>query len=206
MPANACCKPLPQAACHRCRADVAAIAVGGPGGGEAQIYVTMAPGRCLPGARARGITQLAACYATVGPTPGPIVPGGSWACPSRASPPTRGRDAGRCLPGAHAGGIIQPAVLYPVGPRSWPNARRHVSWACASRSSPPALATHIQLIAQSAPQLQCLGGRRAHEGSGPQGTSGGTLPSEGRNAGSPATRARPTAGKPRSAGMGAGHG
>ena len=34
----------------------------------------------------------------------------SWACPSRARPPTRGRDAGRCLPGAHAGGITQPAV------------------------------------------------------------------------------------------------
>ena len=107
------CQSLPQAACRRCRADVAAIAVGGPrggGGGQGQIYVTMAPGRCLPGARARGITQLAACYATVGPTPGPIVPGGSWACPSRASPPTRGRDAGRCLPGAHAGGITQPVV------------------------------------------------------------------------------------------------
>ena len=51
--------------------------------------------------------------------------------------------------------------------------------------------------AQSAPQLQCLGGRRAHEGSGPLGKSGWTLPSKGRNAGNPATRARPTAGKPR---------
>ena len=30
--ARACCKPLLQAACRRCRVDVAAIAVGGPGG------------------------------------------------------------------------------------------------------------------------------------------------------------------------------
>ena len=97
VPANACCKPLPQAACHRCRADVAAIAVGGPGGGEAQIYVTMAPGRCLPGARARGITQLAACYATVGPTPGPIVPGGTSAGRAHHAPPVAVTPADACL-------------------------------------------------------------------------------------------------------------
>ena len=101
--ARACCKPLPQAACRRCRADVAAIAVGGPrggGGGQGQIYVTMAPGRCLPGARARGITQLAACYATVGPTPGPIVPGGTSAGRAHhapARPPVAVTPADACL-------------------------------------------------------------------------------------------------------------
>jgi hypothetical protein len=101
--ARACCKPLPQAACRRCRADVAAIAVGGPrggGGGRGQIYVTMAPGRCLPGARARGITQLAACYATVGPTPGAIVPGGTSAGRAHhapARPPVAVTPADACL-------------------------------------------------------------------------------------------------------------
>ena len=74
-------QPVPGPAASRCRKPCAVGAVltlplspwgaQGGGGGQGQIYVTMAPGRCLPGARTRGITQLAACYATVGPTPGP---------------------------------------------------------------------------------------------------------------------------------------
>ena len=206
--ARAWCKPLPQAACRRCRADVAAIAVGarGGGGGQGQIYVTMAPGRCLPGARARGITQLAACYATVGP----IVPGGTSAGRAHhapARPPVAVTPADACLaPTQEESPNLR---LVPCGPQllaHCPAARQlgvRITLQPARPGYPhPAHSTG----AQSAPQLQCLGGRRAHEGSGPLGTSGWTLPSEGRNAGNPATRARPTAGKPRSAGMGAGHG
>ena len=47
----------------------------------------MAPGRCLPGARARGITQLAVWY-PVGPSSWPNARRHvSWACASRSSPP-----------------------------------------------------------------------------------------------------------------------
>ena len=111
--ASACCKPLPQAACRRCRADVAAIAVGGPGGGGGQGQIRDHGAWPMPAWRPRERnhpTRGLLCNCWPDSWPDSARRHVSWACPSRASPPTRGRDAGRCLPGAHAGGITQPAV------------------------------------------------------------------------------------------------
>ena len=212
-------QPVPEPAASRCRKPRAVGAVLtlplSPWGAQGEVgakarYVTMAPGRCLPGARARGITQLAACYATVGPTPGPIVPGGTSAgCAHHAParPPVAVTPADACLaPTQEESPNLR---LVPCGPQLLAHcpAARQLGVRITLQPARPGYPHPAHITgAQSAPQLQCLGGRRAHEGSGPLGTSGWTLPSEGRNAGTPATRARPTAGKPRSAGMGAGHG